>query len=722
VCLALSKLGDVALSGQGNVTLSRLARSLENILLSQGRGLAAWLAVAWAAGCLIYFLPRYEPGFWCASACVLAGLGILLSGWSRISARGLGFVMVMAGAGFLLARAQAGRQPPMPALPSLAVVLHGRVIDVATTTEPGQILQRLRLRDAVFESGVDIGMAPLQRDLLLFTHEGQTYVPGMVLRLRAVLRPPDWPDFPGARDRQREAGFDALAGSGRVLGVPEILAAPQGYRLGRWRAAIAAEIMHHLQGQRAAIAATLLAGHGEGISQQTRQAYAASGLAHILAVAGLHLGLVMGALFAAVRMGLVLWPWLGLRLPCREIAAFAALAGGVIYVALTGFHLPALRSLGMAVLATLALLSGRRVLSMRSLALVALVLLMVSPVLVLDLSFQMSFAAVMALIAGYEAMRPWFVRRAEQGHQGGIGHHLVLLSLTSALAGGATLPLVMAGFGSFQPWFIMANLVAVPIAAFCIMPAGLCALLLMPLGAAGAPLWVMGQGIGLVSSLAAHVAAWPMAHIAVPHMPCWALVLYMAGLAILCLWRGKARFMGLPLMLTGVASPLCLSAPVLLVSPDAGLIAFGQGSTWVAGPHGSLSAHTLSSWVQAWPRSVISSAQLPDCDAQGCHIERGGQKIAILFSRLRSADPPLECTGNALVVSAAPPPSACKSGIYIDRFTVWRDGAVMVRDGADRSRARALQIISDRSWRGARLWVPRPGFRGVPNLPLAKAE
>ncbi len=313
------------------------------------------------------------------------------------------------------------------------------------------MLQRLRIHQAVFETGVDIGMAPLRRDLLLFTHDEKNYAPGMMVRLRAVLRPPDWPDFPGGRDRQREAWFDGLAGTGRVLGVPDIVQPPQGHALGRWRVRIAAEIARHLSGQRAAIASTLLAGHGEGISQQSRAAYAASGLAHILAVAGLHLGLVMGAIFVMTRQALVLWPWLGLRLPCREIAALAALIAGLVYVALTGFHLPALRSLGMAGLATLALLSGRRVLSMRSLALVALILLMTSPVLVLDLSFQMSFAAVMALIAGYEALRPYFVRRAEQGKKNGVGHYFVLLSLTSALAGGATLPLVMAGFGSFQP-------------------------------------------------------------------------------------------------------------------------------------------------------------------------------------------------------------------------------------------------------------------------------
>ncbi|GBR12238.1 ComEC/Rec2 family competence protein [Asaia spathodeae] len=695
---------------------ARLAAFVESCLLGQGRALVAWLPVAWAIGSLLYFLPLHEPGYGRASLCGFSGLMLLISGWRRLTARGLGFVVLLVSLGFLAARGQAWRQPPMPALPSIAVTMHGVIADVSSHGEEGHVVQRLRLSQAVFETGVDIGMAPLKRDLLLFTHDEQNYAPGMVVRLNAVLRPPDWPDFPGGRDRQMEGWFDGLAGTGRVLGVPDIVQAPQGHALGRWRLHIAAVIATHLSGQRAAIASTLLAGHGEGISQKTRDAYAASGLAHILAVAGLHLGLVMGAVFVMTRQALVLWPWLGLRLPCREIAALTALASGLIYVALTGFHLPALRSLGMAGLATLALLTGRRVLSMRSLALVALVLLMASPVLVLDLSFQMSFAAVMALIAGYEALRPHFVRRAEQGKKNGPGHHLALLSLTSALAGGATLPLVMAGFGSFQPWFILANLVAVPVAAFCVMPAGLLALLLMPFGLSGPPLWVMGQGIGLISSLAECVASFPLAHVPVPHMGWEGLALYMAGLAGFCLWRGRARFGFLPLLMLGVVSPVLGESPLVLVSPDAGVIAFQQDGHWVAGPHNGLANRVLEAWQRAWPLPVMMSSASPACTASGCTLALP-LSVSLWFALPSSESRAAACQQRGFIVSAVPLPEDCRAGGFIDRFTVWRDGAVLLRVQGNR-----LKIVSDRSWRGARLWVPRVGFRGVPNLPMAQAE
>ncbi len=214
----------------------------------------------------------------------------------------------------------------MPALPSLAVLMRGTLSDVSRREEAGQIRQRWRIKDAVFESGVDIGMAPLKRDLILFARDDRSYTPGMKLRLRAVLRPPDWPAFPGGRDRQKEAWFDSLAGTGRVLGAPDVIQTPKGYVWGRWRLLIAADIAGHLSGQRAAIASTLLAGHGEGISRQTRAAYAASGLAHILAVAGLHLGLVMGVVFTVSRRVLVIWPGWGCVYPVGRLLPASLLA------------------------------------------------------------------------------------------------------------------------------------------------------------------------------------------------------------------------------------------------------------------------------------------------------------------------------------------------------------------------------------------------------------
>ncbi|CAG4928677.1 unnamed protein product, partial [Acidocella sp. C78] len=152
------------------------------------------------------------------------------------------------------------------------------------------------------------------------------------------------------------------------------------------------------------VAATLLTGFESAIPARERQDFITAGLAHILAVAGLHVGIVMGALFTVARLAAGLSEALLLRVPAKIIASLVAFAGGLVYAALTGFHVPIVRSLAMAGLVLLGIVAGRRALSLRGLALAAFVLILIEPQSVPGPSFQMSFSAVLALIAGYEAL------------------------------------------------------------------------------------------------------------------------------------------------------------------------------------------------------------------------------------------------------------------------------------------------------------------------------
>ena len=209
-----------------------------------------------------------------------------------------------------------------------------------------------------------------------------------------------------------------------------------------------------------------------------------SGLAHLLSVSGLHIAIVMGVSFAVLRFALAAVPPLALRLPGKPVAALGALGVGAFYMLLTGAEVPMQRSFAMAALATLALLTGRRAISMRGLALAAAVVLLLQPAAVLGPSFQMSFAAVMALIAGGEWLRPrlpaperrWR-RRAAVALFGTVA--------TSILAGAATTPFGLHHFGRLQLYGVVANAVAVPLTSALVMPAGMAAVALMPLGLEG---------------------------------------------------------------------------------------------------------------------------------------------------------------------------------------------------------------------------------------------
>lgn len=702
------------------VTPSRI----ESVVHKQGRRLASWLPVLFGMGALGYFLPYREPEVLYPMLVFCGAITLVVALWRHPIARLSGFALLMLSAGFLDVQLCAHRQPGMPYLPSRAVILSGEVDRIDAIAEAnGQAGRRVTLKHVVFESGLDIGMAPLRRTLKISLKAGDpaVFLPGARVRMRALLRLIPWPSLPGGRDMQREAWFAVQAGTGNALGMVSVLSGGRAPLLERTREAIAARIITLLPDQRGAIAATLLAGETASLSTQTRSDFAVSGLAHLLAVAGLHLGLVMGFVVVTLRLLMAACPPIALRWPCREIAVIVGFAAGCIYVLLTGCHLPAVRALGMAAFGTVALLAGRRVLSMRALALVALGIMAFAPYVVLDVSFQMSFAAVMALIAAYDAMRGGLLNlRGEGGLLRGAGSHGVALVLTSAVAGLATLPVSLAHFGLLQPWFVLANLLAVPLAGLWVMPAGIIALLLMPLGLASLPVHVMSAGIALIMRMAHGVAGLPAAETPIPAMPGWGLLLYMLGLCFLCLWRGKVRLYGLLPILLAMASPWLVTRPDVLVAADAGSMAARVDEGIAVGMGSGLDRFVVRDWAQALARPTVDLSDVGACEGSFCRVMTdGGMVLMRPQDRSDGFEPPAEalCREASLFVTQSPVREGCAGLPFIDRFSVWRDGAFAAYAGPH-----GWKLVSDRAWRGDRLWVPAPGSRGVPNLPMAQAE
>jgi competence protein ComEC len=288
---------------------------------------------------------------------------------------------------------------------------------------------------------------------------------------------------------------------------------------------------------------------------------------------------------------------------------------------------------------------------------------------------------------------------------------------TSLLAGTASAPYGAYHFGQFQAYFILANVVAVPLTAFWVMPAGLAALALMPLGLEKLALTPMGWGIDAVLWVARNVASLPAATIAVPHMPGWGLAVLSLGVAWLGLWRTRLRLAGLVPILAGLCAGLLSPPADLLVSDDARLIAF-DGRYIQTRP--GFAPFVRESWGQYWGTPL--KTPFPEdgqpgpirCDPDGCRIQRSGATLFLARS-LR----PVDCAGVTLVVSAEPARDVCPGLPLIDRFSVWRDGAhaVWLQDG------QAI-AVSDRAYRGARPWVPPPPTPSRPRvtLPLALTE
>ena len=674
-----------------------------------------WLSVCMGAGVVAYFDMRVEPNAWAGAAAVLSASLALVIGWRAPVGRAAALAGLLAALGFLSGQFATWRALPIEPLPTRAVILTGTVRGVDLLPEG----RRVTLSDVRLEPDAP----PLARLVRVRLHRLDMAAMGAGdrVRVRALVRPPSSPAFPGAWDLQRDAFFSGLGGSGYALNPSEVLerAPPRGgaATLQGVRDWIAGRAMTGLPGPPGAVAATLLTGTTTAIPQGDREAFRDSGLAHLLAVAGLHIGIVMGVAMGATRLLLASSEHAALHWPTKAMAAGAALVVGGAYLLLTGAHLPIMRSFAMACLVTLGLVVGRRALSLRGLALAAVALMLLSPNEVAGASFGMSFSAVLALIAGYEALRPVLARL----HGGGWGRrivlHVVALVLTSLLAGTASAPFGAYHFGHFQLYFIVANVAAVPLTAFWVMPLGLAALLLMPLGLEALALVPMGWGIDGILWIGRTVSAWPSATLPVPHMPAWGLCIFSLGLAWLGLWRSRLRLAGVPVMLAGLLSPLAAPAPDILISSEARLIAIRANQYHLMSQSGA-SKFVRDAWqnqLAAGPLLPVRTGEPAFCNADACRVQRNGHQIMILRSR---AQP--DCAGIDLLVSAEPARDECPAGIpYVDRFSVWRDGATAIWMTGP-----ALRILSDRAYRGDRPWVPGPPRprRSAPNLPMATPD
>ena len=580
----------------------RAARWLHHLAEAERLRFAPWLAVALGAGVLLYFSLPVEPppatAVWAAAPLVL--LALCIGAWRGAAAGwAVGLVAALA-LGFAAASWHAGRRPAPLDLPRGAVVVTGRVASVDILPEGRRVtLERPRLGE---------GGPTLPRGLRvrLRGEDPARPAPGDMLSVRALVRPPVPPAYPGAWDFQRAAFFSGLGGSGFAIGRASVESGAESAPLAGLRAAIEARTTAALPGSAGAIAAALLTGGVSAIPAADLAAMRDSGLAHLLSVSGLHIAIVMGVSFAVLRFALAAVPPLALRLPGKPVAAVGALGVGAFYMLLTGAEVPMQRSFAMAALATLALLTGRRAISMRGLALAAAVVLLLQPAAVLGPSFQMSFAAVMALIAGWEWLRPrlpaperrWR-RRAAVALFGTVP--------TSILAGAATTPFGLHHFGRLQLYGVVANAVAVPLTSAIIMPAGMAAVALMPFGFEGLALAPMGWGVEAVLAVARGVAAWPGAALPVPPITAAGLCVTAFGMAWLCLWRSRWRLLGVPVIVAGFAAGLGQRPPDMLVSADARLIALRTGEGLLLQRLPGASNLTRDAWLRLYGREAAEA-------------------------------------------------------------------------------------------------------------------
>ncbi len=638
-----------------------------------------WIPVGAGIGILGYFSLPTEPARWSGAMAIVGALAAYAFSRGRTGAAVAVAVLAIA-LGFSAAQLGTARvDGPMLESRVGPAWVEGRVV--------GQTLTPNGVRLVLADPAVDrLAAAETPSRVRVRLLPGSDPVAtGARIGVRAVLNPPSRPVIPGGFDFRRHAFFQGIGGVGYAVGHPR-LADGDSSRTGLWleslRRGIAARIWETLDGDRAAIATALMTGDRGAIRGEIHDAIRDAGLAHLLAISGLHLGLVAGLVFFAVRAGLALVPSLALEYPIKKWAAIAALAGGFAYMFIVGATVPTQRAFVMAGLVLVAVLVDRTAISMRLAAWAAALVLAVSPYSLLGPSFQMSFAAVIALIAGYEALRH---RLAEWRSRAGPVRLAALyfggVLLSTAIASTATAPFALYHFQQIASYGLITNLLAVPLTALWIMPFGLAAYLLMPLGLDFLALIPMGWGISALLAIAEAASGWPHAALRIAASPDWALALAVTGGLWLCLWNGRWRYWGIVGILAGQAGLVWPKpGPDVLVSEDGQLMAVRTAEGGLALSGWRRDRFTRDIWLradgragaQAWPQEGTSEDGTLSCDLLGCLYRRDGIVIALVRDPRALAE---DCVAADIVFAAVPVPRSCGAETIIDRFDVWRHGA-----------------------------------------------
>ena len=700
----MSIAGPIAVEG-----LTTREALMQRFLAERARW-SLWFPVLMGVGIALYFLAEQEPLAWTGPLALVIAVGVLVAAWraGRDLTGACGFLAVALG--FAAAQFQA----EMAAAPVLERRL-GPVDVVGQLVSVDPLPEGARLTIAPSQIGeLDAAHRPVRIRVRLRKGDSPA-APGEWVSLRAMLMPPPAPSMPGAYDFDRRAYFDRLGAVGYALGAATRATAPPGQEPGFWQGAIEsmrrgvnARIRAALPGSDGAIAAAILAGQTHGIKPDDSGAFRDAGLAHILVIAGLHMGMVAGIAFFALRAFFALIPRLALNYPIKKFAALGALVVIFGYLLLSGATVSSRRAFMMIGLVLLAILVDRISVSPRAVALAAIVVMLMTPEAATGPSFQMSFSAVGCLVAFYEAMRPTLSAwHRDAGSVRRAGLYVLGLAFTTMVTTVATAPFTIYHFNRFPLYSVAANATAVPITGFWVMPWGIVSVLLMPLGLEKFALVPMSWGIEAIAWIGHQVTSWPGAVMQVPSLDAGALALVSIGGLWLCIWTGRWRWWGMAPIALGFLSLAFIRPPDVLVSGDMKLV-------MVRSPDGAYLPSVAradplvqDTWTKRaaaalgapWPKSGAVGDNLLSCDAEGCLYRVHGQTVALIRDGAALAE---DCRAADLVVSPVAAHQACRTTPTIDRIdTLEKGGHAVWLDPS------GVSITTVRQWQGARPWSPK---------------
>ncbi len=704
----------------------------------ESRRLFLWVPVAAGAGVVLYLTSDTEPSLWLTAlvASFFTGCAILTRRQPWLFGISVAIAAIFAGmfsAGWRTARVSA------PVLDRIRIVqVSGYVEQVDLRREGARLVVRLDKAE---------GLAPEATPYRIRVSSRKTpgVEAGNYVSFKARLLPPSHAALPGGYDFSRDAFFARIGAVGSVLGRIDPATASSSpdfwlkiyAAIDRGRNALAVRVQASIDGDAGAIAVAMVTGKRDFLTEDARELVREAGIFHIITISGVQMTLVAGILFYVARGFLSLLPGFALRYPIKKWAAGFAILGAIAYDISTGSRVGTERALFMTMIMLGAVILGRPAITMRNLALAALAVIILEPEAIMGASFQLSFAAVSALVAVYEARMAARSKSYASGaspamwkpqksllsfdpvsrlHR--IGHGLKEMGLATVCATGATASYMAYDFHELSPYVLIGNPLTLALIEFFAVPGALIGTILYPLGLDG-PVWsYLAVGIKAVLGIAGWIASAPGSTLHLTAFASWSIV-YLT-LAVLCMviWRSWAmRIMALPFAIIGIYGAFSGPRYDLFIPPSAEAIA-------IRGPDGKLgilgkkaNSFTAEQWLRADGdgRSAAKHAQslmVGACDAQGCVTKmQDGRMIALVYDR---AAFPEDCKRAAIIITTEFAPDYCGASIVIDRRNLEATGAIAIKIDHDQ-----FQIATARTRTENRPWSPlKP--RAIRNWPQVK--
>ncbi|WP_157019822.1 ComEC/Rec2 family competence protein [Mesorhizobium xinjiangense] len=712
--------------------LARIRPVLAAAMREEGeRGtLFLFIPVLLALGAGIYLALPIEPAWIVLLPVAFASALVLLAGRRRTVPRLLSAGCLVVFLGATAAKLEAWRADTPMLGATVSSVVTGRII--ATERRPdGRI--RLTL-DILATERPHLRYAP-DRIRVTTRTVPEAAAPGAVVSAVVRLFPPSGPARPDGYDFSFESYMDGRGATGFVMGdvrLVDMEDATTGRmerlaaRIATMRQTLADRVSGRIGGAEGEIAAALVAGTRGGIPEEVNEALRKTGLAHVLSISGLHMALVAGTVIFGLRAAFAFAPGFASRHPVRKYAAIAGLAAAACYLLISGAAVAAQRSFIMIAVMLVALLFDRAALTMRNLAIAAIIVIAIAPHEVVGPSFQMSFAATAALIAFYGW---WSERSARRWAQGapterslpsrlarGIVFYGAGIAATSLVAGAATALYGVWHFHRLAPLGLLANLAAMPIVSAVVMPSAVVAGLLIPFGLEGPALDVMGRGIAIVIGIAQWLAARSPLD-AVGAISGASVLTLTAALVLLTLPATRLRLSALPVAAAGMVLLLTGERPAVLISEDARLVAVRLEDGRLAVNRTRPNGFVTGIWMDAAMATSLKKPEHADmvapaglggpqgfvCDDTLCLLRHESGAV-VAWAEDGAAGRRACAMASVLVIDDATVANPCGGGVLIlTKRDLARRGSAEIRLGeGDKPRVRFSIAEPYRPWHGHR--------------------